>query len=207
MVKFKIPFGPSSGQRQNSLRTELRASARLNLSGFWLVGSCFLLFSSCSKESDDLPPIPPDLPPAVVQIEEKKEEPPKYTYKFAARRDPFYPLAGLAGVAGEFTNPFADSEINPDQTFFGLELRGIFQDRSGKIGIIRSQEGETYTLKSGKIYDRRNRMISGVSGIFKENSIVLISKNKTRKELPLIKGSGQTGTSATTQSPETASTR
>lgn len=173
--------------------------------------SLFLLLSSCAKkEGDELPPIPQNLEPPPIPAEIKKEEPPKYLYAFAGKRDPFSPLVGLAG-GGEFSNPFADSEVHPDQTFSGLELRGILRDRSGKVAVIRSQQGENYSLKGGKIYDRRNRIISGVSGIIKENSVVLISKNKIVKELPLSKGSQTTKTSGTataqTTSAETSGPR
>ena len=64
-----------------------------------------------------------------------------------------------------------------------MELKGILKDRRGKVAIISASDGEYYVLKSGRIYDRKSRVIPGVSGIIKEKSVVLISQNRTITEL------------------------
>lgn len=158
----------------------------LTLAALWI--SCLF---SCSKKAEEelsaIPTAPP--PPAVTAAStEKKEEAPKYVYPHSKKREPFLPLIGGGAIGlAEMKNPFADSESNPAQTFSNLELKGILRDKRGKVALIQSTEGESYTLKSGKIYDAKNRAVSGVAGIIKENGIILISENKTVKELPLLR--------------------
>lgn len=112
---------------------------------------------------------------------EKKDEPKRYIYPLAHKRDPFVPLIGgsvddrktvasLTDRKGEFTK---------------LELKGIIKDKKGKMALIASLHGESYTLKTGKIYDKRNRIVTGVSGVIKEESVVLYSPNRTILELSL----------------------
>ena len=68
-----------------------------------------------------------------------------------------------------------------------LELKGILRDKRGKIALIASSSGEPYTLRSGRIYDKKNRIVNGVSGIIKETSVILVTQNRTIKELTLSK--------------------
>ncbi len=127
--------------------------------------------------------VPPT--PMVVTPEEptKKLEFPKYYYPHMDDRDPFTPLLAGSGSG----RPGALTLI---QNFGSLELRGILNDRSGKVAIIGTTSGENFVLKSGRIYDQRNHLVNGVTGIIKENSVVLITSNRTVKELPLKRSAG-----------------
>lgn len=167
---------------------------------FYILLFCF---AACSKKSKDeeLAPMPVFAPPPTsAAASEKKEEPVKYSYPYAQKRDPFLPLAGTLTVeSGESKSPFAASETNPEKAFANLELRGILRDAKGRVALIKSSDGESYTLKSGRIYDDRNRIVSGVAGIIKENSILLISENKTMKLLELARRGGAAANAAPAQ--------
>lgn len=117
---------------------------------------------------------------------EKRIEPKRYIYPLAYKRDPFIPLIGEM-VSGTTTRV---SLTDKKGEFIRLELKGIIKDKKGKIALISSSHGESYTLKAGRIYDRRNQIISGVSGIIKEGSVVLFSPNRTIIELPLLRKEG-----------------
>lgn len=109
---------------------------------------------------------------------EKKVEPPKYAYPHGDKRDPFIPLTGGSRTGS----------VNLAQNFANLELKGILRDRRGKIAVIAASDGESYTLRGGKVYDRRNRIVSQVTGIIKQESVVLYSQqSKATKELYLAK--------------------
>ena len=157
---------------------------------------CAVLLASCSKKKgvdlDELASRPEraEPPPASTPAPVKKPEPPKYAYPYDGRRDPFMPLVG---TPGSYAGSSQDAQTIT-QSFSNLELKGILKAKSGKIAMISATNGETYMLKSGRVFDRRNRVIHGVSGIIKENSVVLISQNKTVKELVLVRKDGSSGT-------------
>ncbi len=146
-----------------------------------------LFLTGCSKKEEnlDLPAVvPAPVSAATAPFEEKQEA--KYVYPLAQKRDPFVPLVGGAQGAPMAA---AGGEKKGAETgdFAHLELRGIVRDKTGKLAMIASSNGEAYTVKSGRIYDRKNRMVSGVTGIIKETSVILISQNKMIRELQLIK--------------------
>lgn len=164
---------------QNSFANAQRIGYQLIIMVFF---SMFL--TSCSKNDESLK-LPSVTPPAKVTPPTpiKKEEFAKYVYPHATQRDLFIPLVGSAASGSGNMG----SVIDRRGEFVSLELRGIMRDKRGKVAMISTSDGQTYFLKAGKIYDKRNRIISGVSGIIKENSVVLISQNKTMKELHLVK--------------------
>ena len=158
------------------------------LRAFLLTVTLASALAACSGKKDDLAELSAGTKPPVevappITPEPKKPEPPKYVYPFLQQRDPFVPLIGAPAATAPSGTPSIES-------FSNLELRGILQDRRGKIALISSTDGESYVLRSGRVYDRRNRMISGVQGIIKENSVVLISKNKTVRELTISRKEG-----------------
>jgi len=138
--------------------------------------------SSKKQEPMDLAQLFPSTTAAKVPDSqpEAKEEPPHYFYPYGNKRDPFTPLIGAENAnAGKGSSDLSKGELN------NLELKGILRDRKGKVAVIASSDGEPFYLKSGRVYDRKNRMISGVSGIIKESSVVLISRNRAITELSL----------------------
>ena len=144
----------------------------------------------CSKKVADKSlaernPSPKITAQAAPQTVEEKPETPQYLYPYAKKRDPFVPLIGNGQAFAE-----AEAEQQPKGTkeeneLAKLELKGIMRYKDGKVAIISSTDGESYTLRSGRIYDQKNKKINGITGIIKERSIVLISNNNTIKELTL----------------------
>ena len=111
----------------------------------------------------------------------KKEEAPRYYYSYGRERDPFEPLLTAAGSPS--SNRAARDTQTIAQNFSSLELKGIIKDREGKLAIIVSREGESFTLKAGRIYDKRNQKMTGMTGVIKEKSVVLVGSNKATREL------------------------
>lgn len=154
----------------------------------WTLAAAVSL-GACSGKHDDLAELSSGTRPPVeaappITPDAKKPEPPKYVYPYLQQRDPFIPLVGgSSGSGGASSGSF--------ENLGNLELRGIIKDRRGKAALISSSDGDAYVLRSGRVYDRRNRVIAGVQGVIKENSVVLISQNKAVKELPLIRASSR----------------
>lgn len=150
----------------------------------------FMALSSCGgKKTGDLMDLSQMFPPSIVEklpdlLPETKEEPPRYFYPHAAKRDPFVPLIG--GEAFSSASKGSGKDLAAGE-LSNLELKGILKDRRGKIAIITTTDGEPFVLRSGRIYDRKNRVVSGVSAIIKEKSVVLISKSRAITELSLKK--------------------
>ncbi len=140
--------------------------------------------SGCSKGDEELKlPVINPAPLKSTNLEETKAEAPKYVYPYSAERDPFVALAGDGIVpAASVAGPGAGF-LNKKGEFLSLELKGIMSGRGGKMAMITSSNGQTYFLRSGKIYDRDNQVVSGITGVIRDESIVLISENRVKKEL------------------------
>ncbi len=147
---------------------------------------CNCLFIGCgkkeSKQSTEQvaprpkPKIPEYVPPAPA---------PKYTYKGNIYRDPLIPAGGAhyssVGIAGE------SGETMTGEKMATLQLKGIFRDEKvGNIAIISETSGDSYILKNGKLYNRKNKIVRGVAGIIGKNSATLFS-NDIKIELKLKK--------------------
>ncbi len=163
----------------------------------------FCVLWGCSKKAEPVKSLAQKYPETVVgraaeTLAEEKAEPPKYFYPFAAKRDPFAPLVGITSG----TNDPASGKGLAKGELSNLELKGIMLDRKGKVAYIASTTGEVFFLRSGRIYDKKNRVVAGVSGIIKENSVVLISQNRTMTELIMQKK--HDGTSASMTAPMSA---
>lgn len=152
-----------------------------------------LTFSSCSKknEEENLEIL---FPQTQISIEKKaapppeairKESNPRYLYGVSSGRDPFLPLIG-DGSKGIKSQQKRDPQKSAEN-FSQLELKGILKDKDGKIALVISRDGESFTLKSGKLYDKRGQIIQGITGIIKETSVILYGKNKSLKEYHVIK--------------------
>ena len=152
-----------------------------------------IFLAGCSGKDDykslsELVPSPTQA--AAAPQPEAKAETPRYFYPYASKRDPFAPLVGSAGYAGSSSG----SQGLSSGELTNLELKGILRDRKGKVALISASDGEAFVLRSGRIYDKKNRIVSGISGIIKENSVILISQNRTVTELSLRnKDEGGTG--------------
>jgi hypothetical protein len=135
------------------------------------------LFSACGREPDvsDTYYSPKANSSSSVTAAPKKEEE-VYVYKGGPKPDPFIPQNSEAPVAaaGDIVIPNLSS----------LSLKGIFSIGKQRTALI-AGTGITYILKDSRLYDSRQRLIKGISGAIKENSVILIAQDKTMRELKL----------------------
>lgn len=144
-----------------------------------------LLFAGCSQEDPygNLTELPaPQEPNMTTATEDKKvSETPKYVYPYPTERDPFFPLIGGKNSG--------TSRSGGAETFASnlplLALKGILKDPQGKIAILATPYGDTFTLRGNRIYDRKDTMVKEITGIIKQDKVLLISASQTIKELKL----------------------
>ncbi|MCX5781599.1 MAG: hypothetical protein NT145_02685 [Elusimicrobia bacterium] len=110
-----------------------------------------------------------------VQVEQKKEEIVRYIYRGDLYRDPFFP------ITAEMTGP-QEGIVIP--SLGALVLTGIIRDRDQSIALLKGGS-IGYTLKNGRIYDSRQRLIKGMSGTIKAESVVIIAADRSKKEIRL----------------------
>lgn len=147
----------------------------------WLcVGTLLCLIAGCGGDPSGSPqqtavlprPLAPTTPaPAAQDLRET------FAYHGDRYRDPFIPLTG-EGV------PVTASEEVVTPNIGTLALKGIFNDGKIKMALI-SGGNISYVLKGSMLYDNRQRLVKGVSGVIKNDSVILIAPDKTTKELRL----------------------
>jgi hypothetical protein len=144
-----------------------------------LFGFCLLGLAACAQE--DLPPMPVTPPmartAAATDVAVQKKTDAQYAYGGERYRDPF---VSLAGEAVQSTG--TDELVTPNVS--ALTLKGIFNDGKQSIAIV-SAGVNSYTLKGSRLYDNRNRLIKGITGVVRKESVLLIAPDKTTKELKL----------------------
>lgn len=136
-------------------------------------------FAACGKEKPSGPigpQVTPFLSKAPLPVYQKKEEP-LYVYKGDRFRDPFISLVGSGASFGE-------SEDSGAPNISNLTLKGIISEGSVKMALI-SGGGSTYVLKDSRLYDNRQRVIKGITGAIKTESVIIIMPDRTVKELKL----------------------
>jgi hypothetical protein len=139
-----------------------------------------ILISSCGYK--ELPTETNKKIPSIFNEKEqyvyKKEEFVRSDYKGDKYRDPFVALNG----DGYFSSSLSDEVAVPN--IGSLILKGIFDDGKLKMALI-SGAGVNYILKGSHLYDNRQRLVRGISGIIKKDSVIMIAPDKTTKELKL----------------------
>ena len=96
-----------------------------------------------------------------------------YTYYGDRYRDPFIPLTGITSM---------DQTTDRPPQISSLLLKGIIQDAKGRMALLTSGVS-SYILKGGRLYDGRNHMMKGISGVIKSSSVILIGSDRTVREL------------------------
>jgi len=61
-------------------------------------------------------------------------------------------------------------------------VKGIIQDDKGRVALLTSGIS-SYILRGGRLYDGRNHLMKGISGIVKSNTVILMGSDHTIKEL------------------------
>ena len=96
-----------------------------------------------------------------------------YTYYGDRYRDPFVALNG------DYRN---DQGADRPPQISSLLLKGIIQDDKGRVALLTSGVS-SYILRGGRLYDGRNHLMKGISGVIKTNSVMLMGSDRTVKEL------------------------
>jgi hypothetical protein len=110
---------------------------------------------------------------AATNVNKSAPEYTSYTYYGDRYRDPFVALNG------DYRN---DQGADRPPQISSLLLKGIIQDAKGRVALLTSGVS-SYILRGGRLYDGRNHMMKGISGIIKNNSVVLMGSDRTVKEL------------------------
>jgi hypothetical protein len=137
-----------------------------------------LIIAGCSQ--DELPPgegvyvKPPVFTPITPRAKQPAE---RYVYRGDRFRDPF------VAISAERTSTVSGDEQTVP-SLGALVLKGIISDRKQPIAII-AGGGITYVLRGRRLYDNRQRLVKGISGIVKAESVLMIGPDKTAKELKL----------------------
>ena len=96
-----------------------------------------------------------------------------YNYYGEKYRDPFVPLIGETRSSQMSDRPPAIAS---------LMLKGIVQDNNGRLALLTSGVN-SYILRGGRFYDGRNKMVKGLSGVIKTDSVVVIGSDRTIREI------------------------
>lgn len=93
-------------------------------------------------------------------------------------RDPFLPAAMGASSARRVEDVKSDGPEIVD--IHGMTLRGILKDAKIDYALFSSENGGTYLLRGGKLYNERNKPVPGISGSIrlKQKSVELITPDK-----------------------------
>jgi hypothetical protein len=118
-----------------------------------------------------MPAAPVDIKPA------EKKEAPRYVYSGSKYRDPFIPLAGGSNIVTDSTEIQIPNIAN-------LLVKGIFKEGNNKVALL-SSGMLSYVLRENRLYDNRSRLIPGITGVVKTDSVLLIAADKSTKELKL----------------------
>jgi hypothetical protein len=96
-----------------------------------------------------------------------------YNYYGEKYRDPFVPLIGEAR---------SDQTTDRPPAIASLILKGIVQDSNGRMALITGGVS-SYILRGGRLYNDRNHVVKGLSGVIKTDSVVIIGSDRTIREI------------------------
>ncbi|OGS24122.1 MAG: hypothetical protein A2314_09410 [Elusimicrobia bacterium RIFOXYB2_FULL_50_12] len=139
-----------------------------------------LILVSCgNNEQASFAPAPIDFTPPAVSISTTvaKKEIPKHIYKGERFRDPYIALNAEGAI-------ISNSEEVRVPNIGTLTLKGILDDGKQKMAII-SGGGVSYILRGTLLFDNRQRIVKGITGTIKKESVIIIAPDKTKKELLL----------------------
>lgn len=138
-----------------------------------------MIFCACGSKEVDLNPQLPNVPKANLKPPEPpvKKVLPKYVYNGSKYRDPFIPLTGK-GLAFKGLQQIKIPSIDY------LVLKGIIDDGKEKMAIL-SGGGASYILKGSYLYDSRRRLVEGISGAIKKDSVIMIDASKKTKTIKI----------------------
>ncbi|MFH1380367.1 MAG: hypothetical protein ABII23_08825 [bacterium] len=120
----------------------------------------------------------------VVPVAEVPVKPPeieKITYEYLGIKfkDPFIPLVGEGSSVIIKTD--GEGALDPAS----LTLKGILLDKNEKLAALVDTSGNSYIIKGKRLYNQKGDIIDGIVGIVKLESVIIITKDKTVRELKL----------------------
>lgn len=80
-------------------------------------------------------------------------------------RDPFLPAA----MGSSRPRPPVDAKVEGPEVvdIHGMALRGIMKDARVDYALFASENGGTYLLRGGKLYNERNKAVPHITGVIK----------------------------------------
>jgi len=147
---------------------------------FFLIIFLTLVLYACGKYEIPVPPRLPTKPQAAssnIKHEEKSEVFKKFIYRGDIYKDPFFQLNEEA-----FPKNSVEGIVVP--ALNSLVLQGIIRDGDKSMALLKSG-AISYTLVNGRIYDNRQRLIKGLSGIIRPDSVIIEGRGKTKREIKL----------------------
>ncbi len=142
----------------------------------------FIILFSCKKKVEKIdikkrPVVSPPSPVIITGMVPVKRE--KYVYEGLAFRDPFIPLSGEKVAKAKLG--LTENAIVP--SLGSLELKGIVIDNKTKekVALFSSPYGG-YILVNNKLYDKQNRLVTGITGKVVSQGVILITDDGTLKE-------------------------
>ncbi|MFH1283220.1 MAG: hypothetical protein ABII27_06105 [bacterium] len=143
--------------------------------------SAGLVVSSCTQ----IPPRPKydlnkksnvDLPSLTLP---PKQEIKRFVYEGIKFQDPFIPLDQSNIVIVQKDN--YDVGIDPAS----LQFKGFIKEDKKTIALLVDTAGNTYFLKNMKLIDLKGRVIPGVAGVCKDESVVIETEDGDTREIKL----------------------
>ncbi len=138
-------------------------------------GACLALFACGKKEAaSPPPPVPVISQPAAPTTVEAPKEKQVYVYAGDRFRDPFVP----AGFSGGYS---VDAVFDPAKS----SVRGIIYGPGQKTAVLATGAGNTYFVKSGKIYDVMGKVVEGYTAKVFPDKVVVSNGAENEFELKI----------------------
>lgn len=121
------------------------------------------------------------VPPSRLPRKREAAPPPEipemlsYTYPGGSNRDPFRRSAARRPLP-------TDAEVMPIADFSGLQVTGLISGPLGNFALI-SGQAENYLARSGRLFNDDDQEVPGVSVVFRDEVIILISEDNEIYEL------------------------
>lgn len=106
----------------------------------------------------------PTLTPA-TKPKPTKPERTLYVYQGHRSRDPFIPLTGTLATSRK------GSEKLTARSLRAFSVKGIIEDKKGKIALLSAPGGRNYMLKEGKLIDPEGKIVPEITGMIEKNKI------------------------------------
>ena len=112
---------------------------------------------------------------------------PAYKYQGGTYRDPFVlPGTSFSNMFTEGKVMIADDTLDKEM-IAALKLRGIIKwEKNIELALINDAIGRSFTLRQGKLYNRKLVEVKGITGVIHGSSVVIFSSD-TKVELKLKK--------------------